>query len=361
MRSEDWSIILIALDGTPIADLTSEARDISMTFRMRGQHEASWTVDGHSSLARATQELTTDVMVTWREWQIARLRVTQSSDDLDTDSHTVTFSAIDYRGMFNRRFGRGAALRNGDTAGIVWMLINWSQTEAVGGGNWGITRHPDIPAITTVSDYETSQGANLKEVFEDLSENVYPGFDWEIDPALMFRVWTFRGTRRAFALEYGGNVTEVKRDVDPSIYANYVYQTGKEGLAPAIRYASDLRTRPEGRIEAAEGNPDLGNTTLIGWAADAYLQRHGTMLPGYQMTVSPGAWSPDQLWLGDSADIIVRSGRLDVQDIERVFEIAVKLDANGVETVDLTFGKLRENLLALVRALPERLDRLNLR
>lgn len=355
--ADDWSLILVDLDGTPIADLTAEAQDITATFRMRDQHELTWTVDGASQLARDTRELLTDVIVMWRGQRLARLRVAQSSDDIGPEGHSATFSAIDYRGMLARRFTRGVRNWSGDTAQIVWELIDWSQTSAAGGGDWGI-RRGTLPAIGTVTDYEVPEARQLKELFAELSEETYPGFDWEIDADLVYRVWSFRGSRREFALEWGGNVIGVQRDADPSIYANYVRYSGAEGIPSAWRSAPDIASRPEGRFEMAEGNPDLTNTVMVGRAADALLQRHGTFLPGYQMSLEPGTWDPSQLWLGDSGSIVVRSGRLDVHDVERVFEIAVSLDPNGVSGVELTFGILREDLLALVRAVPERLDRL---
>jgi len=358
MPLDDWSIILTDVDGVPLADLTAEAQDIKLTFRLRGQHEATWTVDGHSQLARATQELLCDVVIVWRSMRLARLRVTQSSDDIGAEGHTVTFAAIDYRGMMARRFTRGGQTLTGDVATLVWDLIYWTQTQSTpAGGDWGITLGTK-PAISNVTAYPVPAARPFKELFEELAEQTYPGFDWEIDADLRYQVWTFRGTQRPFALEWGGNVINVKRDVDPSLYTNYVRQSGADGVASAYRGVADLAARAEGRIEAAEGNPDLATAAQVGNAADAYLTRHSTLLPGYALSLEPGSWDPVQFWLGDMAPLVVRSGRLDVHSIERVFEIAVDIDANGEQAVELTFGDLREDLLALVRKLPPRLDRL---
>jgi hypothetical protein len=356
--STGWRFVLVdSKTASPLSDLP-EARDRRVTFKLNAPAELSFTVPGDSRDAALLAELRTDVIAYWGGTALARLRVGATSDNLDADTHTVDVAALDYLALLDRRYLQNAVTyATTELTTSAWNLIAYTQGRTA--GSWGITR--GLTATTAAVTWSGEDGKKIGEAISDL-HLVYPGFDYAIDPQLRFNTWAFRGQQRDYALEYGGNVTAVSRTFDPERYANVVRQSGKEGIAPAWRSAADLASRPEGRFEAQEGNTDLATTALVGLAADAYLQRHGTVTPTYTMTLAPNAaWTPDALWLGDWCTFVVRSGRLDVVGLERVYEVAVEVTADAAATVSLTFGDFREDLLALVRAVPARLEQMNRR
>jgi|ERR671917_497275 hypothetical protein len=356
-----WHFALIhARTGLPINDLvTATGRQVK--FALNEPTEMQFTIPGRSEAALAIGTLITDVYVAWNDLLLARLRVGTVSDDLDANDHEMSVAAVDYQGLLDRRYAHQAIqYTNQDLTYIAWDLIDYTQRRYnAPGGDWGITR--GLQATTGSVTHLVEDGKKIGEAIADV-RGLYPEFDYEIDAAKRFNVWQMRGSLRDFALEYGGNVSRIRRSIDPNNYANLVRQSGADGIAPARRMVGDLATRTEGRIEAQEGNTDLHNATVVGWAADAYLQRHSALLPAYEITLSPGAgWDPTKLWLGDQAWIVVRSGRLDAVTLERVRTITIDVGDNGQTDVTIGFGDFQENLLALVRGTPARLEQMNRR
>lgn len=357
----DWELQLVDdATNTAVADLRHDASEFSLTVRLRDQGECSFQIDGRSEVAAQLHELTTDVVVWYGGNPISRQRITNSTDTIDADNHQVDVAAVDYRGLLARRITRQALTFAGTQQldDVAWQLIDHTQTASVG-GNWRITRGLN-PTTGTVTGWTVPEAKAIDEAIGDLVA-VYPSFDWEINGRLQFDAWSMRGASRDFALEYGTNVTGVRREMSSSNYANAVRTSGAEGLPAQWRQASDLATRAEGRMETQEGNPDLANATAIGQAADAYLWRHGSLAPGYTFTLTPGVWSPADLWLGDLATVVVHSGRLDVVSVERVEQIDIKADADGGSTVEVSFGHLHEDLAHQLRVMPRQLTDLNRR
>jgi hypothetical protein len=355
-----WHFALVdSVTAEPINDL-HDALDRKISFKLNGATEVSFTLPGRADSAAALRELTTDVYVAWDVWPYARCRVGATTDTLDENDHRIDVGALDYLALLDRRYvSLGGGTRTDDLTGLAWWLIDRTQAQYTWpGGDFGIRR--GLTATTASVTVTWEDGKKIGEAISDLHD-LHPGFDYEIDAALRFNVWAGRGTQRDFALEYGGNVARVTRAVDPERYCNLIRYSGADGVDWQRRYAPDLASRPEGRIETQEGNTDLANATLVGWAADAYLQRHGTITPAYQVTLAPDVWTPDKLWLGDMAWLRIDSGRLDVIALERVFQITVTLGNDGQTDVELGFGDFQEDLLALVRAVPARLEQINRR
>lgn len=355
-----WHFALVdARTGATINDLP-DAYDRKVTFKLNAPTEVGFSCAGTGITAQAVHELTTDVLVAWDDQLLARCRVGTTSDNLDENDHKVDVTALDYTALLGRRYAHQVlTYTNQDLTAIAWDLIDYTQHRYSVNGDWGITR--GLTATTATVNYQAPDGKKVQEAVDELRAT-YPEWDYEIDAGLRFNVWAMRGTQRDFALEYGGNVAQVQRTVDPAAYANLVRQSGADGVTPAVRQAPDLGTRPEGRMEAQEGNTDLANAALVGWAADAYLQRHGTLTATYNVQLAPNAgWTPGLLWLGDRSWIVVRSGRLDVQTLERVFQVDVQVGNDGADTVAVGFGDLQEDLLAMFHAVPARLEQINRR
>lgn len=359
----DWHFVAADVDGTPRGELTA-ATARTVTFPLYAACTAAFTIDGRHPEATMLQELVTDLLV-YRDAELMfRGRLGSSTDSLDADKHTTTFSAVDYRGMLHRRKTFGPQTYTGwDLADIGWDMIDLTQHRVIiPGGEMRITRGDNgAQGIGTVRDHEVKDGAWVDGAIDELA-NVWGGFQWAIDPQLRFQAWASRGRNLAdFAIQHtpsGGNVTKIDRAVDTSQYGNTVVATGAEGLMAAYRFAPDLAARPEGRIEWQESVTDRTTQEMVDGAAEAALAWHGNITPAYKATLSAGVWAPDIINVGDTASIRIQSGRLNVDTTDRVFEVGVAISDEGNETVDLTFGQVRRDLLTFFRAVPARLDRL---
>lgn len=356
-----WQFELLRTDGTQLSDLP-EARDRKVTFKLNGPTEVKFALPGSSYSASVIEELNTDVLVLYDGQALARCRIGATSDELDEDRHDLDVAGVDYLSLLDRRYVHvDYTYTNVPLVDIAWDLIDLTQHRTGwAGGELGITRGLRPTSSPNVT-HTTEAGAKIGELIDTLHE-ISPGFDYEIDAGLHFNQWSFRGIKRDFALEYGGNVSKVTRTIDPAEYANAIRQSGADGVPATWLAAPDLATRPEGRFEMQEGNTDLDNATLVQWAAEAYLQRHGTLLPSYDMTLAPAAgWNPTLLWLGDTATVVIRSGRLDVLAEERVTQLDIDVTNDGAVDVTVGFGDWRQDLLQWFRTLPDQIQKINRR
>jgi hypothetical protein len=333
-----WAFVLATAAGEPVAEFLN-AQGRSVTWRRDDPAEASLSVLGDDPVAAQINELLSDLLVYRDHRLVFRGRIGATSDTLDGTTHTVQLSAVDYRGLLDRRIVHSAVTYTGvDQSQIAWNLINTSQ--GLSGGDVGITRGPTWNhGVTRTRNYEA--GKSIGEAIQQLG-NVIDGFEWEIDPELRFRTWQpQRGAARDFVAEYGNTVDSVSRGVDPSEYANVVRFAGDPDTTTAVtEVAADIATRPEGRFEVALGDTELKVQQTIQNRADRQLAVRGVIRPSYSLGLRPGKWQgPDQLWIGDTLRVVVRSGRLDVNTVDRVEEITVSV--GDVEQVDVTIGEGR--------------------
>jgi len=341
----------------------------------------------------ATQigEGVTDVL--WRRNGVDMVlcRLAAADDRIDANTHTVSCRCVDYRGLLDRRlvyqdtsgplassgyksFPDGTMLSD-----IVWTLI--SDTQGLPGGALGLTKGI-WPVSTPIYSpgYQVPDGdtvwAAIKRIgapgpvsivasqhdndtqLDVLMVNL-PGFDIDIDPAKRVNLYysmrgADNGVRLDFAAGYGGAIQQVNRTLDlVQDYANLVRVSGGNELTknPIIIPAAgspeeaDLLRRPEGRWEKSEGNPNvLTPDTLLQFGATVYDQ-YARLQPVYDITLAPGVWDPALIGLGDIVHVSITSGRLQVNDKLRVTSIAIELDSSDRETVTLTVGRLRPNML----------------
>lgn len=353
----DWQWFAAQPDGSGAEELTT-ARDRKCSWKLRDNGDATLTLTsgGDGDQSTLIEELRTDLLVTWQDRLFGRYRFAGSSDTIGETEHSVAFGAIDYRGVLTRRLAHEAlSFESVDTAEAGWELIAYAQ--ALEAGHLGIGRGTVEEILT--ADVEVPTGKSIAEAITDQSAR-FPGFDWWIDPAMQYQARGFRGTERDFALIYGDTVTAAVRTFEPASYANVVHQTGAQGLTPVVRTATDLAQRLEGRWEAQEGNPDITTQAALNATATTNLSRLAALAPAWTVTVAPGAWTPDDLWVGDLAPLTIRSGRLDVDTVERVLEI--HLTDGDVAQVEIVLSNtLRSDLAALQRTVPAQLAQLSRR
>jgi hypothetical protein len=332
----------------------SEARSRRFVFKLNDPHEVGFTLDGRHPQADYLEELQTDVHVLWTsdagQTQIlTRCRVGNTGDDIGDAQHATTYTALDYRAVLaaRRLYDSSQLTWTGiDQAEIAWGLVE--QTQTLVGGNLGISkRWMGTTPTGVLRDRTYEVRDSIGERIQELSE-VIDGFDWEITPAsasaLTLDVWSpQRGVDRGVVLEYGGLVSQVRREVNVADYGNAIQLTGDDNATPAVtpevRDVADLATRTEGRWDRVYGDTGLTTQAALAQRADWQLSVAQVIQPVYTLTLRQGGWEgPDHIWLGDPVRLVVRSGRLRVDTSLRVHEIAVSPSGDGDDTVQVTVG-----------------------
>ena len=351
-----WQLVLGPASGGHELALT-RAQDRRYTARLTDNSDLSFSINGRTPQAAAITELRTDVHLLFTgedgETQILdRLRVGSTRDSIEDASHTVEVTCLDYRAVLERRilYGTDTLVFTGeDQTDIAWSLINSTQNHAA--GDLGIRKGiiTDFTGVTRDRTYEA--GDSIGQRIQELSE-VLDGFDWDILPegasGLAFRAWyPQRGSQRGVVLILGGMVASLTREVNPSDYANAIRYTGaagddeNPGPTPVEREAGylSLEGYPEGRWDAVFGDDSLTTQAALEDRAQWQLAQSQVVTPVYTVRLKRGAWKgPDHIWLGDTVQLVVPSGRLDVTTQQRVYEIAIDMDGDGGESVELTLG-----------------------
>lgn len=367
----DWTFTVgprQPLGGVTLA--LTDARQKNVSFRVAADqfHEASFTISGLSPQASAFQELISDLQVI-RNGEILFVgRIVPTSDSLDGTRHDVQVTALDYREVLRRRMlidGDILSYNNTEQALIAWTLI--SQTQGRAGGDLGIVRgHGQSTGTNRTQLY--SLGDMVGDQISQMGL-LASGYDWDITPYgssdLRLDIWSpYRGMNRSVILEYGGTlVATVGRTVDPTTYANADYLTGQtaDGIA-LTTYIEDsgLATSAAGRWDRAVGT-DIHVLETLQSKAAWFLADGETVVPTYQIALTPGAWGGTQhIWLGDLVTVRINSGRLRVNDQLRVTQIDIAIGDDGDERVTLSVGRIPPNVNRLTARMLRRLRDLEL-
>lgn len=339
-----WQWILGPASGGHALALT-EARQRQVTFKLGDASEASFVIDGRAEVATEIDELAADLHVARDGVTLYRGRIGATGDDLATGQHRVDVRTSDYRELLTRRLlydDSKLAWTNIDQALIAWELIEQTQTRT--GGALGIVR--GLGQTTGVLRDRTYDAGDV--IGQRLAElgNVLNGFDWDITPngqtELRLDIWhPRRGTDRGVVMEYGGNVSRVRREVNPGSYANAIRVTGEAPTTAEVRQAADLAARPEGRWDGVYGFPTISLQSTLAQRADWQIDDAQQLEPTYTLTMNTDRWEgPSHIWLGDTVNLRVPSGRLMVDTLVRVHEIAVSLTEAGGESVQMTVGAI---------------------
>lgn len=323
-----------------------DAHDRKVTFRRREGSSAAFTIDGRKPAASSIDELVTDLRVSRDGVVLFRGRVGPTSDDLDTDQHNTTLTVGDYRSVLDRRYLYDNDPYVGppftdDAADLVAALIDLVQGRTA--GDLGITFGQGFPAGRIATDIKFRAGQSIRQAIDALADTDADttGFDWDIDPNLVLDIWPGgRGRPTGEVLDYGGSVTKVKRTIDPSNYANTIRGNGSTdaGIARTIE-VDDLLTRPEGRWESQVGFTEVNTFPLLAEALAREEEMRSTMRPAYTVTLKAGWWrGPEHLWLGDTARLVIRSGRVQVDSLLTVESISVAISDDSDETTEVVLS-----------------------
>lgn len=345
----------------------------TFTRRLSGNHEAQFTLSHDQPEIAGIEEEISDLWVFRNGRTLFRGRVASSSDTCDGTTATATFTATDYRAMFNRRLIFDADTKtwtNTDQGTVAWNLVN--QTQSKTGGGLGIVRGSQQTTGTLISPaYEA--GATVAESIDSMSTSSN-AFNWDVTPKTgtttqTFDLWTPRGTDRQRVVQYPGDIASYTRQVDPSTFANALRATGGQDtsnvdLAPLAVTSTTIGTDPAGRWDAAFADTDIKTAALLSSRAQAQLAAGQNVTPAWVVTLDPDSWGGlDDIDIGDPIILRVKSGfRLDVTETLRVLELQVALDdESGAATVTLTLGAPPPDRKWLFRAVDKRLKKIERR
>lgn len=357
-----------------------------VTFNLNDASEASVTLDGTYPAASRIVELATDMYVYRAAFRggpkelLYRGRIGKSSDTLDENGHTVSVPSMDYRGVLKRRLLLSTSKQvwtQVDQMVIAWELLQQAQNKV--GGNYGITNGVGQTS-GVLRDRSFNLGDPIGEKIQEVSE-VINGFEWDVTATDVYGVqglqldrwYPQRGSYRGEVLMYmnhGGNLASVSRNVDSTNFANSVRLSGKQpeggGAEPAIQErpgtgAGFNPVPPEGRWDKMF-QEDITTTKALEERADWRLADSSLIRPSYTVKLKPGFWrGRGHIWLGDTVDLIIQSGRLDVSTQARVLEITVDINEEDTEEVSMTLGYPRTDFAKVVRDIDRRLSRLERR
>jgi len=349
--------------------------------------QLDFTIDGRSAQAALLAELQQDVMA-WR-WDdtagvdrpLFRGVVSQTQDVLTADSHLINVTAHDYAGMFARRFlTNPATYTNADLDDIVADILNkannvvtTSGTSMSPGSSMPLTIQMANPDGTTRSaktgtlytnTYNASTG--LTDIVNELSK-LPNGFDFDVLPtglngtADALRIFApYQGVQRSdLALVYGSSITALTRSVDSSTYGNYWRVIGNaQSTSPGTTQlvaetwntdSNNVSTRPIGLWMSADNAPSLTTAAALTAQANGDLALYGTLIPTYQLTLTPGFYYYGGPYMGDVVPLVIRSGRLNVNTNVRVLGITYNIGDDGEEDVDLTVGQPGRTLVQMIQ------------
>jgi hypothetical protein len=356
----------------------------------------SWVMDGHDPQCAVISELAHDV-VAWR-WDevnaadvpVFRGIIDQSEDQLDEDSHLVTFSAQDYVSVLARRtvnFANQQSYAGQEQDNCVVDLIAWANqwvAQNSAGTHFGAGAYmPLVPASvnpdgsgrtafsTGITRTLAVQGGTIIGTQLDNYAKLSNGFDYDVlplctsmpaapgmqqslgaagsGPADALRIFfPSQGVNGTFALTYGSTLSRVQRQLTSADYANYwrtvgnnqnsaqsttqVYAEAQTAAASATTYGTFMSSDT---ATAA----DQTSTTYLAHAASGQLNLHSVWMPTYTLTLAPGAYHWGALHMGDTVPLVVRSGRLNVNTTVRVLGVTYDIGDDGQEDVELVVGR----------------------
>jgi hypothetical protein len=376
-----WHWVVADTHGNAIGEITNAtARQVSWYLVDAGT--VSWQMDAMDPQAAMMNEGFTDLML-YRDTRLMyRGRIGSSQDTLgspntgggsgDPDTHTVQFSAIDYRGMLGFRLIPDSPAwgpwNNEDQGQIAWNLIQ--RTQAQPGGDWGITHGlwtPSVQRTLPIGD----PGSLVEGAINQIAE-VDAGFEWEVDPTLKFNIWPIpsqgiynqlgRGQNIGMQLTYGDNVMAALRSLDTTQYANVVRYAGAGSLVSnqnivSMGLAPQFGT--EGRWETEQSDTNVTTQPMLDIAARVRLVFAYSMTPSYSMTLTHGWWDPTQIWLGDIVTLNMQHGRLGETFSARVSEIDLYQGDNASEeTIVITVGRRMGSLLRRLPTQEKKLEQI---
>ena len=381
--------------NVPVAELTDcNARQLH--FDLYGAGTAQCVMDGRSQQASALQELSQDLLVyrfdpysnAYELFFQGPIGLTE--DTISETTHTVNVTASDYRALLARSVtSQPLALTQVDQAVIfAELLAPYGTTGSLSGTAWDMgldylgVYGPDgtyLGLNTGMLRDRTYTGAEKTgDALEQLSQ-VINGFDFSVEPAsssttppasAAVKVWyPQRGVARPFIAEYGVTVGNLTRTVNSTSFANWVRMDGQNDASGNPLFAvsagdvmANPQSHPEGLWQSGQSAADVSLGQTLQQQSDGQLALLSLLEPSYTVNLIPGTWHhKGDCWLGDSIELRIKSGRLDVDTSVRILEVDFTVDDNGTETIALTVGRSDVTFSDIMAEQRSRLDALSRR
>jgi hypothetical protein len=391
-----WKFSLVwrgppAQRGQGVGEFT-QVRARKLHLDLYGPATAEFVVDGRSSDATLIQEMYHDLIVqrfdpypTNGGWTVLfRGPFARSEDTISATTHTVNFAAADYRAMLNRCVTNVAktysqVLQESIFADLVGNFSNLKPPPFDLGA--AVTRlwNPDGTSLgsTGVRRDRTYTGAEKTgDMLTNLSQ-VINGFDFELTPwgtgydrTFTPTIWyPQRGVTKSFVAEYGATVESLTRTVNSTDFANWVRFDGTNSAPGTPVYAispGDVMVNPglhaEGLWMAQQSAADVSVSTTLQQQSDGYLALHSQIIPSYTLQLVPGAWNGQRdCWLGDTIELRIKSGRLNVDTSIRIVGIDFDINDEGQERIALIVGRSDVDFTDVMAGQRNRLDALSRR
>jgi hypothetical protein len=348
--------------------------------------QLSFDVDGHAGDAALIQELAHDV-IAWR-WDeasgadVAMFRgiVADADDELDESSHVVSFTCHDYFALLDRRAFTSpnqVVYTSLDQDTIAAALLTLASSATTGAGaSFGAASYLPLQAYRAAGDGSTRvalsghlvtltvQGGTLIGTQLDQLAKLSGGFEYDVKAlgasggvadALRIFYPSQGVVRTDTPLIYGANVAKVSRLLSSADYANYWRVLGNnQSTAQSAVQVYGEATTPDafnllvGTFMSVDQTADQVDPALLGSVAAGQLGIHGPLLlPTYTLTLEAGAYTYGMLNMGDTAQLVIRSGRLNVNTAVRVLGLTYDIGDDGEEDVELVVGLPQTTLLDL--------------
>ena len=336
----------VAADGPNLLG-ELQALGKSLTLRLRGTSSAVFDINGEHPTAELILPLQRDIVVYRDDEPVFRGVIGTTRHTVQRDSHYISVTVLDYRAFFRRRlFTTPLSFTGARDDEIALQLLDAIQQE----GSMGIT--PGQIAAGPERDFEVEVGTSLAAALNSLS-NLDGGFEWDITPDLKLDIFRQRGESRGRVLDYGGAAAAVELRFNPGEFANSVVFTGASSTSPVV--VADVPP-DERRYDLLDSDLNLNNQPLLEAAAELALERARAEFRSFRIemrqTDQLQAWRGlSDVGLGDMVTVAVRSGPLDLSELQRVQTISIDVTEDGREDVafetDVSEGRFDQRLNAI--------------
>lgn len=363
-----WEWVVGPWKAGPITKLWSIASR-TLTIKLDEPDEASFTLLGDADDALEVHEFISDLWVGRNGVPLHRGRIITSGDSIDTTGYPVNFTTTSYAGMLNDRIinstdtlvlaGRTTPIyglkppTSMKAHDVIWHLIDHVQKQP--GMDLGITKGswPDLPDTTLIWAQAFFQNGDYAlQHIHTIARSMK--FDFWIDENRKANIAASRGRLTETAIDHPGRAAKVERSITRDAIANFVRQSASVEGAEVFFTVPNIADRPEGGWAKTLGAPATRSTEdvilpkQLQAIGQANFDRLSRGLPldddspanfSYSVTLENGVWrGPDHIWVGDTVRLVVKRGRLNVNELMKVYQVSISIDQNDVETVSLTLN-----------------------
>lgn len=317
---------------------------VTITFDLESGSSVQLVTRANAPEASYISEMATDV---WLTGEIqARFRTTAVWQEwFHNGQDNISMQAVTYKKLLNRRlFNAPLTFTDTDLGSIIWGM--WQHTQALPGGNLGVTRgSPYLTGVLRTREYKV--GENIGQQ----AENEYDeGIWWSVDHNRVYTAGLLAA--RAFIaapIHLGSTAREMQR-ASGSDYSNVVYGDADESTTVGVwAVAPTVGTDPRGRWETAVGWPTVKLQETLNERTAAALEQTQQNIAHWNVEIEPSRWVSDcRIMPGDHAVLVVpRSlaaplGEPTPLVAVRCTQLSINYDADGSFSTNIVVNEVPE-------------------